>query len=385
MKIAVVGLGKAGLPLAAVIADSGIEVVGVDISKERVNEVNNGLNPIPEEEGLSELLKKHGGKTLVATTEYNDAKDCEAFIVIVPLFIDKDKKPDFSILKDAFGKLSGIIKDGDLVVLETTVPPNTTERILKPILDESGKNYNLAYSPERIMTGCSVSRYKEFPKIVGGINQRSGEKAYKLYSKFCTNMNLVSNIKTTEMIKVCEGIYRDMNIALANELFKVCEEENIDYYEVKNKANHEFCQLHLPGNVGGHCIPVYPWFLINGHEVPLIKKARELNDEMINYYADKLVVEKGKVAVLGLTYRDNVKELAYSRSIAMVELLKNKGYEVYANDPMLSEDEVEELGAKFTDDFESMDGLILMNNCSEYIERLKKIRNKVVDTKGVLN
>jgi len=171
MKIAVVGLGKAGLPLAAVIADSGIEVVGVDISKERVNEVNNGLNPIPEEEGLSELLKKHGGKTLVATTEYNDAKDCEAFIVIVPLFIDKDKKPDFSILKDAFGKLSGIIKDGDLVVLETTVPPNTTERILKPILDESGKNYNLAYSPERIMTGCSVSRYKEFPKIVGGINQ----------------------------------------------------------------------------------------------------------------------------------------------------------------------------------------------------------------------
>ncbi|MEA2037363.1 MAG: nucleotide sugar dehydrogenase [Nanoarchaeota archaeon] len=385
MKVSVIGLGKAGLPLAATIADAGIDVVGVDISQERVNAVNKGSDVIPEENGLGPLIKKYGGKRLKGVTDYKyAAKECSAYIVIVPLFIDKYKKPDFSNIKTAFENLSNMIKDGDLMVLETTVPIGTTDDIVKPILDKSGKNYFLAYSPERIMTGYAISRYKEFPKIVGGINEASSKKAHELYSKFCENVDVVSDAKTAEMIKVAEGIYRDVNIAIANELFAVCEKEKIDYYEVREYANHRYCDLHLPGNVGGHCIPVYPWFLINNFNVPLIKKAREVNDSMIEYYADKLKVKKGKIVVVGLTYRDNVKEIAYTRSLPMVKLLEKRGYDVYVNDPLFSKEEVEKLGLKFTNNFENMEGIILMNKCEKYKERLLKITDRVVDVKGGL-
>ena len=185
MKISVMGLGKAGLPLAAVIADSGIDVIGVDVSSERIDSVNKGINPFPEEPELGDLLKKYGGERLKAVDDYSTIKDCSAHIIIVPLLIDENKKPDFSIIKDVCENLSKTIKDDDLVVLETTVPPGTTDNFIKPILDKSGKKYYLAYSPERIMAGYSVSRYRDFPKVVGGIDEKSGKKAYELYSNFC--------------------------------------------------------------------------------------------------------------------------------------------------------------------------------------------------------
>ncbi|HDN65087.1 MAG TPA: nucleotide sugar dehydrogenase, partial [Methanosarcinales archaeon] len=168
MKIAVVGLGKAGLPLAAVIAESGLGVVGVDIDADRVSMINSGANPIPEESGLSELIKKHGGKNLVATSRYEDVKRRNVFIVIVPLFIDDDHSPDFRALESAFRNIGKILKKGDIVVLETTVPPGTTDTLVRGWLEEesgigSGEFY-LAHSPERIMTGHSISRLNEFPK-----------------------------------------------------------------------------------------------------------------------------------------------------------------------------------------------------------------------------
>jgi len=381
MKVAVIGLGKAGLPLASVIADAGIDVVGIDIDSKRCEDINNGINPIPEEPELNDLIPKLGGSKLICSTNYEDAKECSAYIVIVPLFINEDKVPDLSIIRNAMENVSKVLDNGDLVVLETTVPPKTTETFVKGLLDESLKNYYLAYSPERIMTGYSVSRYREFPKVVGGINKESGEKAYSLYQLFCKKVDLVSNSRTAEMIKVSEGVYRDANIAIANELYKVSEELNVDFYEVREKANHQYCNIHLPGNVGGHCIPVYPWFLINDFEVPVIEKAREVNDEMIVYYANKLKVKEGKVLVLGLTYRENVKELAYTRSIPMIKLLKDRGYEVFVNDPMYSKEEIEELGYNYSDDF-NVDGIILMNKC--FVEELLSIKEKVVDVKGAL-
>jgi UDP-N-acetyl-D-mannosaminuronic acid dehydrogenase len=381
MKVAVIGLGKAGLPLASVIADAGIDVVGIDIDSKRCEDINNGINPIPEEPELNDLIPKLGGSKLICSTNYEDAKECSAYIVIVPLFINEDKVPDLSIIRNAMENVSKVLDNGDLVVLETTVPPKTTETFVKGLLDECGKNYYLAYSPERIMTGYSVSRYREFPKVVGGINKESGEKAYSLYQLFCKKVDLVSNSRTAEMIKVSEGVYRDANIAIANELYKVSEELNVDFYEVREYANHQYCNIHLPGNVGGHCIPVYPWFLINDFEVPVIEKAREVNDEMIVYYANKLKVKEGKVLVLGLTYRENVKELAYTRSIPMIKLLKDRGYEVFVNDPMYSKEEIEELGYNYSDDF-NVDGIILMNKC--FVEELLSIKEKVVDVKGAL-
>lgn len=168
MKIGVVGLGKAGLPLASVVADSGLEVIGIDVDERRCEMINEGVNPIPEEAGLDELIRKHGGKTLIATPRYEDARECTNFIIIVPLFIDEGHRPDYSILEGAFRNVGKILKRGDLVVLETTVPPTTTETIVREWLEGESDllmgDFYLAYSPERIMTGYSISRLRGFPR-----------------------------------------------------------------------------------------------------------------------------------------------------------------------------------------------------------------------------
>ncbi len=363
--VSVVGLGKAGLPLAAVIADSGLKVVGVDVDEKRCEMINRGVNPIPEEMGLDELIKKHGGKNLIATSRYTDAKHCNLFIVIVPLFIDAAHNPDFSIMESTFRSIGKVLKRGDVVVLETTVPPLTTENLVRNWLEEESGlklgEFYLAYSPERIMTGYSISRLREFPKIIGGVDKESGEIAYKLYKKFIPNLHLVPDARTAEFIKIIEGCYRDVNVALANELFKIAEEISVDFYEARNYANHEYCHIHLPSTgVGGHCIPVYPWFLIKEMEcrgkygnARLLRTAREINDEMVYYWAEKIVLEcmkiekplaDIKICVTGLTFREGVKELYHSRGLALVKYLSEKGLNAGAYDEMLSDEELKELG-----------------------------------------
>ena len=396
LKISVVGLGKAGLPLAAVIADAGIDVIGVDVDKKRVESINKGINPIKEEPGLSELIKKHGNKRLKATDNaIAAAKESNMHIVIVPLFIDDNKNPDFSIIKKALENIGKGLKKGDIVVLETTVLVGTTETLVKDILEknsgmEAGNDFYLAYSPERIMTGYSISRFKEFPKIVGGINDISTEKAFKVYKKFA-NPFKVANSRTAELAKITEGVYRDVNIALANELYKVSEHYKIDFWKMKEAAKHQYCNILEPGNVGGHCIPVYPWFLINSLDVPLIKAARLLNDNMINYYATKVDEitknkKKGSVGIIGLSYREGVKEKAYSRSIALIELLKKKGYNVYGLDNLYTKEEVKkEFDLNYLDDFKKMDAVILMNNETSFKKKVLKLKYKLVDVKNVLN
>ena len=369
MKIAVVGLGRAGLPLASVIADSGFEVIGVDVDAQKCELVNNGLNPIPEEVGLTELLKKHGGKNLRAAARYEDAKDCIMFIVLVPLFVDEDHNPDFRVLESAFRAVGKILKRGDIVVLETTVPPKTTETLIRKWLeDESGLKFGefyVAHSPERIMTGYSISRLKEFPKVIGGLDEESGKRAFAIYKKFVPNIHLVSSARVAEYIKLIEGCYRDVNIALANELFKIAEELDIDFYEARELANHEYCDIHLPSTgVGGHCIPLYPWFLIKelersgkfGH-ARLLRASREINDEMVEYWAEKIILEclkvdkplnEIKICVKGITYREGVKQLYESRNLVLAKRLMEKGLDVYVYDEMVPKNEIEEMGLRFS-------------------------------------
>ena len=368
MKVAVVGLGKAGLPLAAVIADSGFEVIGIDLDEKKCKMVNSGKNPIPEEPGLDELIKKYGGKRLRATTDYKDAEDCKAYIVIVPLYLDDNNNPDFDTLESAFRNVGKLLKNGDIVVLETTVPPFTTEKIVRDWLEEESGlklgEFYLAYSPERIMTGYSISRLREFPKIIGGVDEESGKKAYELYKKFIPNLHLISNARSAEFIKIIEGCYRDVNVALANELFKIAEEIRVDFFKAREKANHEYCHIHLPSTgVGGHCIPVYPWFLIKEMEkkekfsyAKLLRTARETNDEMVNYWAERIVLEclkvnkllsEVKICIKGITFRKGVKELYHSRNLALAKLLAEKGLDVGVYDKLFTPEEVEELGLKW--------------------------------------
>ncbi len=391
MKVSVIGLGKAGLPLAAVIADSGLEVIGVDIDMDRINKINKGINPIEGEPGLSNLIKKHGGKRIIATTDpLKAAKESNVHIVIVPLFIDKNKKPDFSAIKKSFENISKGLKKNDLVVLETTVPVGTTEALVKDILEKesklkAGEDFFLAYSPERIMTGYSISRFKEFAKLVGGLNSKSTEKAYELYKNFTTPIK-VSNCRTAELAKIAEGIYRDVNIALANELLKVSDHFDVNFWEIRKATQHQYCNILEPGNVGGHCIPVYPWFLINEMDAPLIKTARKLNEDMIEYYAKKVDKIGGKkIGIIGLSYREGVKEKAYSRSIDFIKLLKKKGYQVYGYDPLYSAEEVKkEFDLEYFDQFDKMDVLVLMNKEIKLKDKLSKMKDKVVDVKNVL-
>ena len=193
----------------------------------------------------------------------------------------------------------------------------------------------------------------------------------------------VKDTKTAELVKVAEGIYRDVNIALANELFMISEELGIDYDEVRSAANHEYCNLHVQGNVGGHCIPVYPYFLTNGFQAPLIRTARKINDDMVNYYADKIKDAKS-ILVYGITYREGVKETAYSRSFAMIKLLKNRGYDVFVFDPMYSKEELQALDLEFLDDFDKMDCIMIMNRYPELNKTLSDFKNKIIDIKGSL-
>ena len=367
-KIAVIGLGNAGLPLAAVVADSGIMVIGVDINEERCRQINRGENPIPEEAGLEELIKLHGGKRLVATSYFEEARGCQTFIVIVPVFVDASNNPDFSIMEKALHSLGKILKTGDLVVLETTFPPGTTQGLVQNRLCESSdllhSDFFLAYSPERIMTGYSLSRLRDFPKVIGGRDEESGIVAYQVYKKFINNLHLVSSAKVAEMIKVMEGCYRDVNIALANELFKICQDLGIDFFEARDNANHQFCHIHLPSTgVGGHCIPVYPWFLIKEMEkrehfsnCRLLCVSREVNDEMIRYWAERILLEcmkinkplfSIKICIKGITFRAGVKEFYHSRNLALARLLMEKGLDAYVYDPLLSEHDVQTKGLRY--------------------------------------
>lgn len=386
----VIGQGKVGLPLTCVIAEAGINVYGVDTDKEKTKLLINKKNPIKEEPGIQEILEKRVGKNLAFSTGPSTAQKCNVHILIVPLFIDDNKQCDFSILQSASSSLAKYLKKDDLVVLETTVPVGTTENLIKNILEKgsglkAGSEFFLAYSPERIMTGYSISRYKNFPKIVGGINKESTNRTLKFYSLFCKKVEAVKDTKTAELIKISEGIYRDVNIALANELLKVCDHYNIDFWELRKKANHQFCNIHEAGNVGGHCIPVYPWFLINNFDVPLIKTARLLNDDMINYYEKKVekISKKGKVGVIGLSYRKGVKEKAYARSRAFIALLQNKGYEVYGIDSMYSPDEInKEFGIPYLRDFNVMDVIVIFNKEKRFNDILKHYKDKIVDIKN---
>jgi UDP-N-acetyl-D-mannosaminuronic acid dehydrogenase len=367
-KLAVIGLGKAGLPIAGVVANSGFEVIGVDIDEKKCDQINMGVNPIPEEESLDALIREHGGKNLIAASTYEYARDCNFFIIIVPLFIDENHNPDFSILENAFRNVGKILKKDDCVVLETTVPPQTTETMARKWLEEeSGLKFGefyLAYSPERIMTGCSISRLKKFPKVIGGVDERSGNIALEIYRKFIPNIHLVSHARIAEFIKVIEGCYRDTNIALANELFKIADEIDVDFYEAREHANHQYCNIHMPSTgVGGHCIPFYPWFLINEMEKKgkydhsnLLRTSREINDQMKEYWVEKIIskcllldksLREIRICIKGITYREGVKELINSINLALVKLLMKKGLNTYVYDEMFTKEEIEDMGLMF--------------------------------------
>jgi len=364
-KINVIWLGKAGLPLAAHITKKWIDVIWIDIDQKRCDLINSWWNPIPEEAGLADLITKHAWKELFATSDWSETKNGNIFIVIVPLFIDAHNNPDYSIVDIVSKSIWENLKKWDSIIFETTFPPTTTETRLKDIIEKHSllkewTDFFLGYSPERIMTGVSLSRFEEFPKVIGWVSEKSSEIVHSIYSQFIPNLNKVKNSKTAEYIKVIEGCYRDSNIALANELYKIAEVLDIDFYEAREFANHQFCNIHTPSTwVWGHCIPVYPHFLIKKMDEinkesyrTFLSTSRDVNEYMINYWAEKIILKALEIdkplkdisiLVKWITYRSWVKELYHSRNLALAKLLKEKWLNLFVFDEMYSKSEINEL------------------------------------------
>jgi nucleotide sugar dehydrogenase len=394
MKIAVVALGKIGLPLAVQFAKKGHHVIGCDVNPKTVELVNAGTEPFPGEAFLDEYMKEVvGSGHLVATTDTTSAvAEAEAVVIVVPLFVDNDGVPDFGWMDEATEKIAAGLKPGTLVSYETTLPVGTTRNRFAKALEKgsgliAGKDFHLVFSPERVLTGRVFADLRKYPKLVGGINDSStaaGVKFYEAVLDFDDRPDLaqkngvwdLGTSEASEMAKLAETTYRDVNIALANQFAKFAEGANIDIAKVIAASNSQpYSHIHQPGiAVGGHCIPIYPrFYLWNDPEATVVRAAREANAAMPAHAVSLLKAALGslqgkKVVVLGISYRGGVKESAFSGVFATVSALKAEGAEVLVNDPMYTDEESTRLG--FTPyaigSSGNVDGVVLQADHSEY-------------------
>jgi nucleotide sugar dehydrogenase len=373
VKVAVVGLGKIGLPLAVQYATAGAQVVGADRSSVRVAEVNGSANPFPDEENLAERLSAavKAGRLTATTDTAAAVRDADVAVVIVPLIAGADHVPDPSSLEAAAADVARGAHDGLLVIIETTVPVGTTRRVVSNIRSATGAAITGAFSPERVFSGRIFRDLQTYPKIVGGLDDEGTAKAKAFYEQVLPGVEIkvMSNAETAELSKLAETIYRDVNIALANELARYSTDRNVDVTEAIAAANSQpFSHVHDPGaGVGGHCIPHYPWFLAaDDPGARVIRAARATNDEQPAWLVDRLTtmlsgLEGRSVLVLGLSYRAGVKEPTSSPGIDLVRLLVSRGAKTYAHDPLFDENETREFGATpaSLDDLGNFDALIL--------------------------
>ncbi|MDS0258521.1 nucleotide sugar dehydrogenase [Haloarcula sp. S1CR25-12] len=364
--VAVYGLGKMGLPLAAVLAEVTGNVVGVDIDESVVAAIERGESPVEGEPGLAELVAETSAdRSLTATTRgARAASDAQVHVLIVPTLME-EAEPDLSMLRAAVDAVGEGLSPGDLVIVESTVPPTTTRDVVAPRLaDRSGLDpdeFGVAFCPERTASGRALEDIRgAYPKVVGGVDAESERVAGLLYDELTSNEVIPAGDATTaECVKVFEGIYRDVNIALANELARVADPLSVDVTRAIEVANTQpFCEIHSPGpGVGGHCIPLYPRFLTTtvDTDLPLIETGRAVNDEMPSFVTDAVVdlldeqgvpVEDADVLVLGVAYRAGVDETRKSPSRPVVSQLDALGARVWAADPAVDVAAVPELPAE---------------------------------------
>lgn len=353
--VAVYGMGKIGLPLSLVYAEATGAVTGVDIDPERVAALSEGTNPFDHEPGVSALLSD-----AVADGSFDSTTDGEAaaaaagiHVIVVPTVIDEADDPDLSALEAAAGTVAAGLDPGDTVFVESTVPPGTCADVIEPILTsgarESGE-FGLAHTPERTASGRALRDIRgSYPKIVGGVDAESGRVAELVYGELTDNEVVrTSDARTAECVKLFEGVYRDVNIALANELATLTDEFGVDVIETIEAANTQpYCDILTPGaGVGGHCIPYYPYFLLDGvtDPAPLIRTARDVNELMpgfvVETLAERLAAERGSVegatvALFGVAYRAGVPETRASPAIDIAHRLDRLGATVLAVDPIL--------------------------------------------------
>ncbi len=392
MKIAVIALGKIGLPLAVQFASKGHEVVGVDVNRQVVDLINAGTEPFPGEARLQEQLSElvPAGK-LRATTEYADAvPEADVVVLVVPLFVDADANPDFGWMDAATAELAKHLTPGTLVSYETTLPVGTTRTRWKPALESAsglveGQDFHLVFSPERVLTGRVFEDLRKYPKLVGGLSEEGAAKAVEFYQAvldFDERTDLVrpngvwdlGSAEASEMAKLAETTYRDVNIGLANQFARYAATAGIDIYQVIEAANSQpYSHIHTPGiAVGGHCIPVYPrLYLWNDPEATVVRAARAANADMPAYTIGLLEGAYGdltdaRVVVLGAAYRGGVKETAFSGVFDAVKALEVRGANALVHDPLYTDEELQKLGFQPYHLGEPADAAVVQADHAEY-------------------
>jgi nucleotide sugar dehydrogenase len=392
VKIAVIALGKIGLPLAVQFASKGHEVVGVDVNRQVVDLINAGTEPFPGEAHLQEKLSElvPAGK-LRATTDYADAvPEADVVVLVVPLFVDADANPDFGWMDAATAELAKHLTPGTLVSYETTLPVGTTRSRWKPALESAsglveGRDFHLVFSPERVLTGRVFEDLRKYPKLVGGLSDAGAAKAVEFYQAvldFDERTDLarpngvwdLGSAEASEMAKLAETTYRDVNIGLANQFARYAATAGIDIYQVIEAANSQpYSHIHTPGiAVGGHCIPVYPrLYLWNDPAATVVRAAREANADMPAYTIGLLEGAYGdlagaRVVVLGAAYRGGVKETAFSGVFDAVRALEQRGAAALVHDPLYTDEELQKLGFQPYHLGEPADAAVVQADHAEY-------------------
>jgi nucleotide sugar dehydrogenase len=414
-KICIVGLGYAGLPTAVAFAEKGFEVLGADVDAQKVEMINQGKSPLRDmilDKRLAEL-----GDALQATVDVSDAvSKCDVVSIVVPTPVTEAKEPDLSFVVAASRSVSKGLKEGQLVVLESTTYPGTTEEVVKPILEESGLStpgdFGLGYCPERFNPADPEHTMEKMTRIASANSKEWAETARVLFGSIVKEIVLVRNIKTAEAAKVVENVQRDLNIALFNELALVFERMGIDVVDVIEAASTKwnFIKMYPGPGVGGHCLPVDPYYLTHrakemGYEPRVILAGRFVNNFMPTHTVDLVgdglkelgkPIEGAEIAVLGLAFKPNIGDMRESPSVEIAKRLKEKGARLRVHDPIVEDEAVREVlglvNLSVEEALAKADCVVITTDHDSIKEiTLKKIRSLVqercvlVDTRNVFD
>jgi len=409
--VGVMGLGYVGLPLAVEKARAGYKVIGFDIQQKRVNLINKGINYIGDVND-AELKKFVNEGLITATTNFDKLKDCDVISICVPTPLDKFKQPDLSYIIKTSEDISKRLRKGQLIILESTTYPGTTEEIVLPILKKSGleigKDFYLAFSPERVDPGNNRFKTRNTPKVVGGVTEECTRHAKALYENVLeAPVFSVSSPRTAEMTKILENTFRLINIALVQEMTKVAEKMDVNIWEVIEAASTKpfgYMPFYPGPGIGGHCIPIDPFYLaFKAKEfdlhLMLVEVAGQIADDMPYYVIQRLSdilndykkpLNGSKILVLGVAYKGNIEDLRESPALKVIEILEKKKAEIYYFDPFVPY--FEHNGRKYEsidlndDILKEMDGAIITAGHTIGVDYKKIIKNVpfVFDTKNIL-
>jgi UDP-N-acetyl-D-mannosaminuronic acid dehydrogenase len=398
--INVIGLGYIGLPTALIFAKSGIEVIGTDINKDLVDSLSHGQLTF-EEKGLEELFEKAVLNGIKFTTEYQKT---DIYIIAVPTpYINSSKKLDPKYVISAVNKVLDVCKRGAILIIESTIAPGSIDRYVRPEIEKRklvlGEDIHLVHAPERIIPGNMIYELEHNSRTIGADDPRIGRIVKELYSSYCKVDIVITDIRSAEMSKVVENTYRDINIAFANELAKICRTDNLDVYEIIRIANkHPRVNILQPGpGVGGHCISVDPWFLVGDYPdlTNLILTARKINDSMPTHVLGRIrdimrehnIKDISKIGLYGLAYKENVDDTRESPTLQLLQRMdEHLAFGVKVYDPFIKTRIVEHQFMNFEDFLNEIEILVIMTAHDHIKNNMDLIKGKLIlDTKNVCN